>query len=413
MYKILSLDGGGSWAIIQLLTLKERFKVEIPSLKGHEILRQFDLIIANSGGSIVLAALAENMTIDEAIHLFDEKENRERIFSENSYQESFWPVTVTRLFSFGPKYSTRRKRIAFGQLFPKCHGMLMNELPDFIGKPSLKLIVCTYDALNNRAKFFRSYPQGNTGGEFVKLTQAIHGSSNAPVQYFDFPARFKANGSNIFYELWDGALGGFNNPTVAGIIEAFRSQVPLEDMRLISIGNGNKLMSMVDKENFYKIKSITIKERFKKLNLFSYKFQFQYFKQTVLNQAKTILYEPPDWSNFVALMFLSKTAKESDSVNFIRLSPLIHIDGKTDPSIVPLLDKLYALDMDLTEDSEISLIKECFEKWKNGAIQNQPIHFEVQRNNDLVYHFGDEWFENAMDKWRNLDQKKNEPRENE
>ncbi len=28
MYKILSLDGGGSWAILQLLTLKEKYRIK-------------------------------------------------------------------------------------------------------------------------------------------------------------------------------------------------------------------------------------------------------------------------------------------------------------------------------------------------------------------------------------------------
>ena len=81
MFNILALDGGGSWAIIQLLTLKHRYG----NIKGHELLQNFDLVIANSGGSIVLAALAENYSLDQAIGLFKEKENRERIFHQNAF----------------------------------------------------------------------------------------------------------------------------------------------------------------------------------------------------------------------------------------------------------------------------------------------------------------------------------------
>jgi len=65
-FKILSLDGGGSWSIIQLLTLKDKYG----DIEGRELLRKFDLVIANSGGSIVLAALAENYSLTEAINLF-------------------------------------------------------------------------------------------------------------------------------------------------------------------------------------------------------------------------------------------------------------------------------------------------------------------------------------------------------
>jgi len=87
MYNILSLDGGGSWAIIQLLTLKDRYG----NVSGHEILKKFDLVIANSGGSIVLAALAENWTLEKALTLFNDKTIRESIFSKNTFTDSFFP----------------------------------------------------------------------------------------------------------------------------------------------------------------------------------------------------------------------------------------------------------------------------------------------------------------------------------
>lgn len=41
MYKILSLDGGGSWALLQLLTLNERY----PGWSGHQVLKQYDLVL--------------------------------------------------------------------------------------------------------------------------------------------------------------------------------------------------------------------------------------------------------------------------------------------------------------------------------------------------------------------------------
>jgi patatin-like phospholipase/acyl hydrolase len=199
MYKILSLDGGGSWAIIQLLTLKDRYG----NLNGHEILKKFDLVIANSGGSIVLAALAEDYSIDKAITLFQNQKNREQIFHKNTFKDRYFPVDYLGLFNagFGPKYSATKKKEAFENLFPEIDKVQMNELPKLISIESLKIVVCTYDALNNRAKFFKSYSASGNGYDSVKLTQAINGSSNAPVQYFDFPARFKAKESDIFYEL--------------------------------------------------------------------------------------------------------------------------------------------------------------------------------------------------------------------
>lgn len=397
MYKILSLDGGGSWAIIQLLALKDRYG----NIHGHELLQKFDLVIANSGGSIVMAALAENYTLNAAIDLFKDKENRERIFHTNSFKDRFFPTDYLRFFGlgFGPKYSAKKKKEAFEYLFPQVDSVQMSALPTQIGKKSLKLVVCTYDALNNRAKFFKSYASKDHNYDSVRLTQAIHGSSNAPVQYFDFPARFKAKESEIFYELWDGALGGFNNPVLAGIIEAYKLGIDLKDLKVISLGTSNSLMSANDKKNFWDWKQAAQQFRRKKLAFSTLGLQFKFFKATVLNQAKTILYQPPDTANYMAMMFLQATTGLSVDDSIIRLSPLIHLDSGTPKDIVPLIEQLYKLDMDVVKEEEVLSLLSCFEAWKMGKLYNQPIEFKVKRNNDLLFLKGNKWYQDGLKKW--------------
>lgn len=401
MYNILSLDGGGSWAIMQLMTLKDRYG----NVSGHEILKKFDLVIANSGGSIVLAALAENWKLEKALTLFEDKSVRESIFSETSFKERFFPVDYLRKIGIdlGPKYSSKRKKESFENLFKKINKLQMSELPAFIKNESLKIVVCTYDALNNRAKFFKSYGEEAADYDSIKLTQAIHASSNAPVQYFDFPARFKAKNSKIFYELWDGALGGFNNPILAGMIEAFKLGVKLKDLQIVSIGTGNKLMSLKDKEEYWKRKQVAITKRRKKLNLKSLGTQAKYFKETVLNQAKTILYQPPDTANYIAMMFLKANSNEDINDHIVRLSPLIHIDSNTSKEVESLINKMYALDMDITKDEEIQCLLDGFDKWKEGKIINQPLEFKIKRNNDIVFINGNKDYKNGMDKWKSWD----------
>lgn len=399
MYKILSLDGGGSWSILQLLTLKEKYG----NATGHEILRDFDLVVANSGGSIVLAALAENYTIQGAIDVFSQKEKRNSIFSKNTYKEKFIPVSFFG-GKFGPKYSTKRKKEAFDSLFKTVSRIPMEKLSEHIGKPSLRISIATFDALNNRAKFFKSYGSEKDTYDSLSITQAIHGSSNAPIQYFDFPAKMKAKNSNIWYYLWDGALGGFNNPTVAALIEAIKAGVSLDTIKLISIGTGTKLMSVEDKTEFYDNMDTTIQNRFYKLRFSTWKRQIAYFFSTVVNQAKTILYEPPDWANYVAMMFLKQAQNKDIPNNFIRLSPMIHIGKDTPEKVKPLLKKLYKLDMDLTNDEDVQLLIEAFEEWKVGCIQNQPIEYRIKHHkeekiDELIYITGDKSFRKAMERW--------------
>jgi len=45
-YNILTLDGGGSWALLEAMALQRKYG-DTPCL---DILRQFDLVVTNSGG---------------------------------------------------------------------------------------------------------------------------------------------------------------------------------------------------------------------------------------------------------------------------------------------------------------------------------------------------------------------------
>jgi patatin-like phospholipase/acyl hydrolase len=53
-YRILSLDGGGAWAIIEARALIGLYGIDTA---GHDVLRRFHLVAENSGGSLVLAGL--------------------------------------------------------------------------------------------------------------------------------------------------------------------------------------------------------------------------------------------------------------------------------------------------------------------------------------------------------------------
>lgn len=156
---------------------------------------------------------------------------------------------------------------------------------------------------------------------------------------------------------------------------------------------------MAAKENYWKLKQETILKRKKKLAFKSLKTQLKYFMEVVMNQSKTILYEPPDWANYVANVFLSTQSAQSGA-QIIRLSPLIHVDSTTPVEIHPLIESLYDLDMDLTEDEDVLKLVMCFEEWKKGNILNQPVEFKVERNNDVRYMIGDRRYADAMARWK-------------
>ncbi|MFN2458821.1 MAG: patatin-like phospholipase family protein, partial [Chitinophagaceae bacterium] len=153
-YKILSLDGGGSWAFIQARVLLDIYG----DIKGHDLLRQFDLVIANSGGSIVLGCLCNNMQLSETIKLFKDKETRARLFSALTFPEKLTPRNMLSLvrkkLRIGPKYNTSRKLKGIINVLRKYDDpskeaddptLIVNTplhlLPKIIGKESLQLII--------------------------------------------------------------------------------------------------------------------------------------------------------------------------------------------------------------------------------------------------------------------------------
>src|SRR5215510_57735 len=102
-YKILSLDGGGSWALVQARVLIDIYG----DINGHELLRQFDMAIANSGGSLVLACLCNDMLLSEICEVFEDENSRRQVFSELN----FFGQLARKILGIGPKYSAKKKLI--------------------------------------------------------------------------------------------------------------------------------------------------------------------------------------------------------------------------------------------------------------------------------------------------------------
>src|SRR5687767_8087867 len=108
-YSILSLDGGGAWALIQARVLQDLYG----DLRGHALLKKFDLVIANSGGSLVLACLCHNMKLSEVIQVFLDRSARQAVFSELTFWEKLKRRNrlsfLRNWLGVGPLYSTDRK----------------------------------------------------------------------------------------------------------------------------------------------------------------------------------------------------------------------------------------------------------------------------------------------------------------
>jgi len=426
-YKILSLDGGGSWAMIQTRVLMDIYG----DIRGHELLIKFDMVIANSGGSLVLAALCQDMKLSEVTNVFMDKTLRKKVFSALSFWEKLKLKNIASLTNIlGPKYSTERKLSGLievlkskdhlfqnGQLNKPIIETPLHELPAIIKKDNLQLLIVGFDYFKERASFFRSNTKSKTDQYSlyyqVTLAHAIHASSNAPVNYFDEPALVNSkllNGNdsrNTLY--WDGAVSGFNNPVLAGLIEA-KTNVPLQSEQycILSLGTGTGgRANIADYASSTDIRLTEIYNK-NKDNKLAYTKTSSNFFQDIKKMSTSILGDPPDSASFIAYCILDPLQR--NTANLIRINPCIKPELNADkiyvaPAVYRTekngLDKflkLIDMDMDAIEDDEVALISQLCDKFIVNAgepcLPNQLIRGDIKS-----LHLGQGNFHDAKQRW--------------
>lgn len=363
------MDGGGSWALIQVMALQNIFGAE---KKGHDVLAEFDLVCANSGGSIVLAGLIENYTLSEILEFFTSKEKRYSVFVKRS-----WPlVQLSKLSSVIPRYYTPKKLKGLEKFLPRYGARNLNNFSGKMENNGIwpKLMICAFDYDTNRAVFFRSdnnsLAAGTSANWSPTIAEAIHASSNAPVAFFNKPAIFPHNANAKNKQYWDGAIGGFNNPVLAGTCEALANadsyNCNAASIMALSIGTGITIIPRNQKNK----PVIPIKEC-----------NFPKFIINLKKLAKSILSDPPDTASYITHIMLggkpSQDHQEPSSHHIIRMNPAIspiYVENKwKHPINKDPFDSLVSLEMDAIEDSEVALIQQYCNAWLVGTAPNQAI----------------------------------------
>jgi len=390
-YKILSLDGGGSWALVQARVLLDIYG----DIRGHEILRQFDMAIANSGGSLVLACLCTDMKISEIIGVFKNQDEREQVFSSLTLLERLgWHDLASFIKSLGPKYSMKRKLEGLRKILTDKDHLFkekviskpvidtpLNELPAIIKKDTLQILIVGFDYFHERVSFFRSNTKSETdkfsAGKFyqVTLAHAIHSSSNAPISYFDAPAEINVsllNGNDkrtTWY--WDGAVSGFNNPVLAGLIEATTNNYKSpQEYSILSLGTGTGSQAIITDYEYSTDPNLkAIYDKNKNNKDFAVTSTSSGFIQDIKKMSESILDDPPDSATFIAYSILDPSL--SNTANLVRINPCTRavfndstglydapeVYRNMEGGVQKFID-LMDLGMDAVKDEEVNLIDE-------------------------------------------------------
>ncbi len=423
-HKILCLDGGGTWAIIQIMALQRLYGDDAT---GHEILKNFDLVAANSGGSIVAAGLFLNLKLSDLFDLLNIQTNRKLIFQKNKREG-----LLDLVKQIAPRWEAALKRPGLTDVVAKTPGISSQTLDWFHNEPMHKawpfgatrlphLLLLAYDYVEHRARYFRTndHTKAGTGSNpnLVRtptLRDAVHASTNAPVVYFDRPASFdlrKSRTDTSGYDVlaWDGAMAGYNNPMVAAVTEALANGATRNKIKIMSIGTGADLRPIKQ----HLPAGVVIKPNARCLVIDAPdvpKRPLPRFKQDVLFASKAILSHPPDIATYTSHMMISTqvpgrsgTTRTNMDLRIARFNPILH-PNRSGPDAAPVLSKpadlhkddlerLGKMDMDVIAQQDVNLIKAHTESWLANNTRNQAIVATGPGGTDV--HIGDKWFRDA------------------
>jgi uncharacterized protein len=400
-YRILSLDGGGSWAIIQVKALIGIYSKtgDGSDITGRQILRNFDLVVGTSGGTLTMGGLLLDMTLAELLAFFQDEKKRKSIFSKASFfADPFAHILRLCKTGIGAKYSAPAKLKGLETVLGALGDRFVSQMPDLVGRnyahQKTDFVFCGFDYDMNRETFFRSNLQSLAASRSTQmdttLALAIHASSNAPVNYFDAPAQ-GLHGTRY----WDGAVGGYNNPVLAGTIEALANGVNRSDIIALSIGTANTALPLRTggpKENSTLVSTP----------------QRSDIPGDLAKLAGSILDDPPDAASFHAYVMLGCPLPLGSTCvttgRIFRMNPLIQPllgeDGVSWelPKGIDGLDfsALVAMDMDAVEQKQVLLIEKFCDAWLADRVRNQGIR--VVRET-LLPDIGFATYSEAKDAW--------------
>lgn len=389
-YRILSLDGGGSWALIQVKALIDLYEAQ---KTGHDLLSEFDLVAANSGGSIVLGCLIENFTLKQTLDFFNTESLRKAVFSPT---KSFVDRTLHEVLGFGPKYDANSKLAALQHVLTTTGNVLLPQAMDNIpahnaGGPVHALIVA-FDYDHRRSTFFRSTPvnKSNWGcGQVADVTvsEAIHASTNAPVNYFDGPATFPDRSDRY----WDGAITGCNNPVLAAVTEAIGTGQDPDNIVALSLGTASVALPWQPPGQA--------------ASPFLQQATQSGLKNDLLKLATSIVDDPPDVATFIAHVMTGSgeglNIPVADS-RIVRMNPLISPMlkngswGPPDGMAAAQFQYLANLDMDAVEQPQVDAIAKYADLWLQDQAMNQPIRMD---SSALTAELGHDRYSGAKEAW--------------
>lgn len=406
--RLLSLDGGGTWALVQVEALIALYGAEAT---GREVLRDFDLVVANSGGALVVAALFEDLPLADIRVLFNDSIQLGRLFSGKPGKG------LRARFKWLPRYATPTKLEMLRESLPVAATTTMSEVSAVLGGRT-HLLLISFDYDTQRAVFARSNDESQSSSPHqltreLTLVDAVHGSSTPPVHYFDRPA---ATASQRSRRLWDGALGGYNNPVVAGICELLaQPDVEPEAIEVLSIGTGQVRQFSHRTAELLRARhpdSVIPPAAIMGGGDPLHSWLPRRMMKDLEKLSMAILDDPPDAATYVAFMLLGhKPSRDPElpELRLVRMNPLLcpvrdgeHWTLPTGFADPKSFARLAELDLDAHRARDVGLIASFARAWIAAQVASELPNQGVRQNWDSSLELGDPTFAAAKRRWQAL-----------
>ncbi len=409
-FRILSLDGGGSWSLLQIMTLIDLYRSGGALLTGHDVLRDFDLAVASGSGSLVLGGLVKNLPLSEIRKIFEDAALERSLFARRPARPrqpvEFGARLLRHLTGIGPRYSARAKLDGLRQLLngepgePGIGDVTLDALKTRIDLPT-EIMIAAFDYDRGGEVLFRSNTASRAGDfgapAIATLAEAIHAATTTPLAFVDAPAQISRG-----RRCWDGGLAGGNNPVLAAIAEALANGVAPQAIEVLSIGTGRVALPMAS-GNEDAATAKLVRQRLPASELGD------------LRKLAELVDDPPDTASLIAYLALGHAvprdgAQPITEGRLVRLNPLLQpirvAHGWARPAGLIEAEagedefvRLRELAIDAVAADEIALIGKFAALWHGNAVVNQPIRANADT---LDCEIGQRWYSEAKAQWLSL-----------
>lgn len=239
-FRVLSLDGGGVRGIYTA-SLLQQLALRISRFTGNDAVNRldlgarFNLIVGTSTGSIVGAALAAGVPLEDVVELY--RTRSKYIFHS--------PQPIQRGGCFD-KLRVGAWALWHGRQAANQPGALSKALQSVLGEETMEqlylrrgiaLCVPTVDATTNRAWIFKTpHNQRLTRDNAYRLVDVCLASAAAPI-YFPIHGVNDPDGGGQKHWFVDGGLWA-NNPVLVALVEALEVAPSDARIEVLSVGTG-------------------------------------------------------------------------------------------------------------------------------------------------------------------------------